>query len=311
VEFWQLRYFLAVCDELNFGRAAERLHVAQPSVTRAVQALEAELGVLLFIRDKRNVELTRAGQAFRQEAQAILGKVESGMRIAKRAAQGEAGTLVVGFEGSSALRFLPIAACRFRQRFPGVSIDFVQSTTHDQVLALKRGVIDLGFVVPPIVDSDVQIEILMQEELLLLMAPGHRLAEKPCIAPSEIAAERVIWPAEGEKCGTNRKIKEVLGDYVRDMAARISDTYLRTEFIAGGFGVTLAPASTARTLRDRLASRPLAPPAFIEIGVAFNKDHAPDPIMTRFLDEVKSTLRSPPEFTSLTGTALAPEAEPL
>ncbi|KVD46826.1 hypothetical protein WS61_10025 [Burkholderia sp. ABCPW 11] len=311
MEIWQLRYFVAVCEELNFGRAAARLHVAQPSITRAVQGLEAELGVLLLMRDKRNVEPTRAGQAFFREAQAILGRMESSVRIAQRGADGEIGHLVVGFEGSSALRFLPIAAARFRQRYPDVVIDFVQSTTDDQISALKRGEIDLGFIVPPATDREIEVELLLQEELLVLMAPDHRLVGNKSIGPSEIASEQVIWPAEGEKCGTNRKIKEVLGDHVRDMTARISDTYLRTEFIAAGFGVTLAPASAARSLGHRLASRPLTPPAFIQIGVAFNRDHTPDTITTRFLDEVKSTISSASNIFPPSENTPSPVAQPL
>src|SRR5262245_36364071 len=107
MELWQLRYFDAVATELHYGRAAARLNVAQPSVTRAVQALEKELRVALLLRDRRRVELTAAGRAYHAELRAALARLDSGASLARRVARGEAGRLVIGFEGSSAFSFIP------------------------------------------------------------------------------------------------------------------------------------------------------------------------------------------------------------
>src|ERR1700693_5828009 len=137
MELWQLKYFLAVADELNYGRAAARLNVAQPSVTRAVQGLENELGVTLFLRDKRRVELTPAGRVFADEARRLLAGLEIGVRQARRLERGEVGTLTIGFEGLSAFAFISHAVQAFQGSYPDVTIDLLEMSAALQAIALK------------------------------------------------------------------------------------------------------------------------------------------------------------------------------
>src|SRR5438270_10401421 len=149
MEIWQLRYFLAVAEELNYGRAARKLNVAQPSVTRAVQGLEREIGVSLILRDKRRVELTPAGRGFAEDVRRLLSHAETSVRLARRTARGEVGSLTIGFEGSSAFAFIPQAVKAFRAGHPDFTFELLEMPTADQVAALKERRIDLGFVVPP------------------------------------------------------------------------------------------------------------------------------------------------------------------
>ena len=122
MEFRQLQYFLAVAEELNFSRAAARLQIAQPPLSRQIRQLEQELGVELFRRTKRRVELTEVGRVFLEEARQILSQVEEGVRVAQRASRGEIGRLVVGIEGSSTYDVIPVSLKVYRERFPAVDL---------------------------------------------------------------------------------------------------------------------------------------------------------------------------------------------
>jgi len=151
MELRQLQYFLAVAEELNFGRAAARLQIAQPPLSRQIRQLEQELGVELFRRTKRRVELTEAGRLFLEEARQILSQVEQGVRVAQRASRGEIGRLVVGFEGSSTYDVIPVSLKVYRERFPEVDLVVYAMTTEEQIQALLENRIGIGFVVSPLI----------------------------------------------------------------------------------------------------------------------------------------------------------------
>lgn len=287
MELWQLKYFLAVAEELNFGLAGERLHVAQPTVTRAIQSLESELGVALLLRDKRNVELTHAGRVFLEEARAILAKAESSVRLVRRAASGEIGTLNIGFEGSSALSFVPVAAGLFHQRYPDIRINFFEMPTSAQIVELKKCALDAGILVLPINDAELDVRFVSREPLWVAMSPAHRLATQERIAPEDMAEERILGLSARSACGINLKIADVLGHHVVDPIVHISDTYLRTEFVRAGLGISIVPASVARTMGDQVTFRPLWPAAYLDIAVAASRHNPPDPVTQHFFDAMR------------------------
>ncbi len=143
-----------MAEELNFGRAAIRLQIAQPPLSRQIRQLEEELGVELFYRTKRRVELTEAGQAFLKETRQILAQVEQSVQVVQRASRGEIGRLVVGFEGSSTYDVIPMSLKVYRQRFPEVELVVYAMTTEEQIQALLEDRIGLGFVVSPLNAKD-------------------------------------------------------------------------------------------------------------------------------------------------------------
>ena len=159
IELRYLQYFLAVAAELNFGRAAERLNIAQPPLSRQIRRLESELGVELFYRTKRRVELTEAGKVFLEEARQILSQVEKSVQVAQRASRGEIGRLVVGFEGSSAYDVVPLSLKVYRERFPEVDLVVYGMTTAEQVQALHQAQIGVGFIVPPLKGKDKELKL--------------------------------------------------------------------------------------------------------------------------------------------------------
>jgi len=292
MELWQLKYFLAVAEELNFGRAAQRLFVAQPSVTRAIQALEGLLGVMLLLRDKRGVALTPAGVAFVGEARAILARAEFSMRTVRRAALGEISVLNLGFEGCSALSFVPAAVSLFHQRYPEVVIEFNEMSSQFQIEALKKGAIDIGFVILPVSDGDVDIAVIAEAPLVVAMSNTHPLIESAGITLGDISGEQIIGRSEGNGCGISLKVRDVVGNHLGKPMLQIVDSHLRTHFIAAGFGLSILPASTAKMSAGQFTYRPLSPPASIQIAVARNLEHKDDIITRHFLHAVSEVLLS-------------------
>src|SRR5689334_5740766 len=146
MELRHLRYFLAVAEELHFGRAATRLGIAQPPLSQQIRQLEQELGATLLNRTKRRVELTPAGRAFLEHTRQILAETERAKRVARRAGRGEIGRLAIGFVSSADLDVLPRVLRAWRERFPDVEVELHALLTAAQVDALGRGRLDVGFI---------------------------------------------------------------------------------------------------------------------------------------------------------------------
>jgi DNA-binding transcriptional LysR family regulator len=288
MELWQLKYFLAVADELNYGRAAARLNVAQPSVTRAVQGLENELRVTLFLRDKRRVELTPAGRVFADETRGLLAGLEASARQASRVERGEVGTLTIGFEGLSQFAFIPRAVQTFQVRYPDVSIQLLEMSATEQSAALRDHRIELGFVVPPIVDPAIEVEVLGSESLILAMPTAHRLAQQTTVKTAQLAGERFI--GSSTLCGVlNRPMMLALLGTVGpgQQVAQVSDTQLRLCFVAAGLGLTLVPASAAELTLAGINYRPLQPPVHVELAIARLKSARADAALDRFVEAAR------------------------
>jgi LysR family transcriptional regulator, benzoate and cis,cis-muconate-responsive activator of ben and cat genes len=288
MELWQLKYFLAVADELNYGRAAARLNVAQPSVTRAVQGLESELGATLFLRDKRRVELTPAGRVFADETRGLLAGLEASARQARRVERGEVGTLTIGFEGLSQFAFIPRAVQTFQVRYPDVSIQLLEMSATEQSVALKDHRIELGFVVPPIDDPAIEVEVVGSESLVLAMPAAHRLARQPTVKIADLAGERHI--GSSTLCGVvNRPMVLALLGTVGPghQVAQVSDTQLRLCFVAAGLGLTLLPASAAELTLAGINYRPLQPPVHVELAIARLKSARADAALERFVEAAR------------------------
>lgn len=148
LELRQLRYFVAVAEELNFTRAAERLQIAQPPLSRQIQALEKKLQLALFQRTNRRVTLTPAGGVFLSECRQILSQVEQSIRVTQRAAQGETGQLTLGFEGSFHNGTVLGIIQAFRDKFPDVTLALQEMPSGQQIDALLSQHIDVGFLNP-------------------------------------------------------------------------------------------------------------------------------------------------------------------
>ena len=179
MELRHLRYFIAVAEELHFGRAAEKLHISQPPLSMQIRALENELGVTLLNRTQRHVSLTQAGDALFAEARHILARVEQAVLTTKRAGRGEIGELAVGFISVADYNVLPLVLREFRRAFPLVNLTLRESTTDAQFRDLLAGRIDAGFVLPPINDRSLESVPILREPLIVALPEKHPLARRP------------------------------------------------------------------------------------------------------------------------------------
>lgn len=170
-ELIQLRCFVAVAEELHFGRAAARLNMTQPPLSRQVQILEHVVGVTLLERTSRSVRLTAAGRSFLVDAKRIVKMAEQSTAVAQRVARGEQGSLSLGFTAASGYSFLPRLLDRIRGHLPGIDLQLTEMVTHDQLDALRNGSIDLGLLRPPVSLAEFGV-IPALEEPLVIAAPS-------------------------------------------------------------------------------------------------------------------------------------------
>ncbi len=192
MELRHLRYFSTVATELHFGRAAEKLHIAQPPLSKQIQDLEAELGFELFNRTKRSISLTPAGQAFLIEVNQIFQQLDRAIDIGRKTSRGELGQISIGFVGSATYNILPVILQQFRDRYPHVQIELHELTTDRQLIWLREGRIDIGLIRPPMIGVGFASQIIFRESLVVALPIDHHLAELDTIELSSLATEPFI-----------------------------------------------------------------------------------------------------------------------
>ncbi|TWD75296.1 DNA-binding transcriptional LysR family regulator [Kribbella amoyensis] len=244
----QVSAFVAVAEELHFGRAAERLRMTQPPLSRQIQKLERAVGAKLLERDNRRVELTEAGRAFLDEARRLLALVDTAGDLARRVDQGAAGTLRLGFTAASAIRTLGPLLRRLSDALPGVDVILHERVTPAQVDALRRGELDLGLARPPFDSELLDSLVVFREPLIAVVPSDHRLAglRRP-LRPSDFSNERVISYSPTQA----RYFHELTVRFLTNAHPRIDEQVQQiltvVLLVAAGRGIALVPAS-ARTL---------------------------------------------------------------
>lgn len=192
MELRHLRYFVTLAEELHFGRAAERLHIAQPPLSQQIRQLETELGFELFHRTKRKVELSEAGRVFLIEVQQIFRQLEQATFLGRQVSRGEVGQLVVGFVSSAAYNILPDILQNFRNHASGVNLELHELTTDEQLRWLQSGRIDVGFVRPPVDENTYESKIIFQESLAIALPQNHLLASQDKVSLQSLKNESFI-----------------------------------------------------------------------------------------------------------------------
>jgi DNA-binding transcriptional LysR family regulator len=279
VELRQLRYFVTLAEELHFGRAAERLMVAQPALSQQIKQLENELGVRLLERNRRRVTLTDAGRTFLKDAKDILARSEAAIRAAQWTRRGQVGSLVVGFNSGALADLLPATVRAFRRRFNRVQVVLREMTTPEQAIALRERRIDLGFLCPPVPPSDerlLHIESLLREPLVLALPRRHPLVRRRRVPLADLADEDFVMCRDDVGyCAQVRDICRAAGFEPR-IAQAADEGETAMALVEAGVGVSLMPAWWRRKLRrPGVIIRELddaTEAATVEMAMAWRKD---------------------------------------
>jgi DNA-binding transcriptional LysR family regulator len=282
-----LECFLAVAEELHFTRAAQRLHLSQPPLSRHVKELEQELGVTLFQRTRRNVALTEAGRAYQQRVHSILSQLEQARVEAQRIQRGEVGTLTIGFVGALTYEFLPGLLRRYRARMPNVHLALRDLVPAEQIEALTAGRIDVGFagILPDDCGPEAAHRVLRRERMVAALPDGHVLAKRKTVPLEALAEEPWVL--------IERKISPSYDRFIRRLCAeagfapRIEHEAARAQAMLGlvavGLGVTIVPETIARLPAPGLVFRPLKQRMIYEHVVLW-RAKAVSPLTAAFLD---------------------------
>lgn len=192
IETRLLNSFVCVAEELHFGRAAERLHIAQPALTRQIQQIEGRLEVTLFHRTQRSVALTPAGRILLERAYKILSDLTQAALEVKRVEAGQEGRLSVGFIHSSTYGITPILLRNFRHLYPRVALELYEMTIQEQIAALRAGAIDVGVLRPPISDPALHTQLLRQEQFIIALPENHALSSSKAISLRQLSEDSFI-----------------------------------------------------------------------------------------------------------------------
>lgn len=259
MELRHMRYFEAVAKELSFSRAAERLRMAQPPLSRQIRQLEAELGAQLLDRSARPMKLTPAGRFFFEQAVQTLGRIREAAEGTRRIAKAQLTWLAVGFVPSTLYQWLPDLIKRFRLAMSDIELGLLELTTVQQVEALKDGRIDVGFGRLQLDDPAITSEVVMEERLVAAISTGHRLRSKKRVSLAQIAGEPIIlYPARPRPSYADEVLKTFRSRGLSiQVAMEVNEMQTAIGLVAAGVGTTLVPETVKRLHRDDVIYRPL------------------------------------------------------
>ena len=305
MELRHLRYFVAVAEELHFGRAAARLHISQPPLSLQIRDLEEELGVRLLARNRRRVELTAGGAAFLEEAREILRRSERAGERARRASRGEVGELGVGFVTSATNEAFAAILREYRRSHPGVELRLYDQTPDEQLQGLRAGHIDVGFLRPPVDDASLSTERVWREPLRVALPVDHPLASQPKVRWKDLVDEPFVTLSSQQAPGFRRVLYQAARaqGFVPQVKQYANDLQTVIWLVAVGAGVAIVSAGLSNLARRSVVYRPLQPRGpMVEMAIAWRRD-AVSPTLEAFLDVTRRVVRQ----TAQKGRERAPE----
>ncbi|GAA1264121.1 LysR family transcriptional regulator [Planotetraspora silvatica] len=257
-----LRYFVTVAEERHFGRAAQRLHIAQPPLSQQIRKLERQLQVQLIDRSRRPIELTDAGQALFEEGRLAITHSERAFAAARRAASGHLGHLRIGALQAAVDGVVPYVMREHRREFPDVKLDIVEQGTAQQVAQLLEHRLDIGFLRGPIDEPGLAVETLIEDPLAVVVPDEHPLANKAQIAAADLAQEPLILWTRAAAPTTYADIVELFR--IHDIQPPVADESPRIQtilaLVAAEIGIALLPTSFMNLGRHGVRFVPVRPP---------------------------------------------------
>lgn len=296
LDFRQLRYFVVLADTLHFGRAAALLHISQPPLSRQIAALEEALGVVLFQRTSRQVELTAAGRHFHEQAARILASLDAAVRSTQATARGERGVLRVGFTMSAAWSVLPRLVKRFGDAYPDADIQLNEVLPRELNESLLSGQADIGIAFPWQRPAGLEYLRVYLEPLCAVLPAGHRLAARPEIAVDELAGEPFITFPASTAPALHEMVIGCCREHGFEPHVRL-ETHLQqtiVNLVSEGLGVSLVPQSMSRMQLPGAVFLPVSAPRMVEQGLIWAAGNA-NPCLPRFLECARGiTALTPP-----------------
>lgn len=298
-----LRYFVTVAEERHFSRAAERLHMAQPPLSQQIRRLEADLGVDLFVRTTRRVDLTEAGAAYLGRARAILASVDTAADEARRVAAGVVGHLTIGCVGSATYSLLPTLSRRLAEQLPGVDFSFRgDMLVADQVEALREGNIDLALLRPPVADPTLAVTPLRQERLVAAVPSDHRIATRKQIRVADLADTDLIVHSASRRSAMYDVVLRLFTEagLTPQIRHEVGETSTLVTLVAGGLGVAVVPQPVSALPLAGVTYLPLVRPiTTVPLAIA-HRANRNEPHLRRTLTTITELVRTP--------TAVSPAA---
>ncbi len=287
MEIRQLRYFIAVAEEMHFNRAAARLHIAQPALSQQIQRLERELKTMLFARTTRSVELTETGKVLLVAARRVIMESEDALRSIEQAVEGRTGTLRVGFVGSAALNLIPRIVPPLRQMYPDLELELHELTTEQQLSSLEAGNLDVGIVRDVESLPGITARELTREPLIVALPEDHPLAGQTTLALTDLAeAGFVVFPRQQVS-----RLYDVISALCLQAGFRMRVAQEAVQFptilglVAAKTGIAVVPEGMRALQLPGLRYVPLADEAATStISLIVTTERSGTPLISRFIE---------------------------
>ncbi|HBO3988092.1 TPA: LysR family transcriptional regulator [Pseudomonas aeruginosa] len=291
MELRHLRYFIAVAEELHFGRAAERLGISQPPLSQQIQALEEEIGARLFERTNRRVELTDAGRLFLDESRQVLAQVDKAVLLARRAHLGELGELKIGFTSSAPFTStIPSSIHAFRKAYPDVHLDLQEMSSRQVLKALLEESLQVGVIRPLALPDAVHWVELFREPLVAVLRADHPLAagSEDGLAIAALAEEPFVFFPRSYGIGLYDQVIALTrqAGFSPRIAQEASEAMTIIGLVSAGLGVSILPASFRRTRVDGVVYRTLSDPEATTAVWLVRRQNEGSPLALSFIDLV-------------------------
>lgn len=291
MEVQWLRSFVVLSDLLHFGRSGVALNLSQSALSVQMRKLEQHLGTQLLVRDRRSVHLTRAGEAFLRDAERILRDLDSAERRAKQVGDGVRGHLRLGFVSTAATEFIPDIVRFYRTKYPDIELSLQNLRTMDQVEALLRQQIDIGFIRLPFSSEELEVSLIASEPFRCFLPKDHRLAADAEIDPGQLKSDPFFLYDRSKAPGFSDRILTICLDagfspYISQGAGEMQ-TIL--SMINAGLGVSILPSSAVALGSAQMINLPLKGCTIkSELGIAHLRSATQDPLLRLFVGEIQS-----------------------
>jgi len=313
MELRHIEYFVAVAEELSFTKAAERLSIAQSPVSAQIRKLERELGVTLFDRTTRSVELTPAGRSFYAEATALLVAAQRAADNVRLAGQGRLGRLSLAFTGSATYALMPQLVHAYTQRFPDVELEVrSEMLTPAQVDGLLDGSISVGLLRPPVHAEGLVIEVLRKEPLVVLLPVTHRLATQVDFRLYDLRLEDFISYPSSPPSSVYQTVTAACrqAGFTPRIRQEVAETSSLVALVAAGLGVALAPASVRHLRINGVTHRPIRDSdVTLPLAVAYRSGPV-SPLVRGYLETARAVMRKQREVSPGPGFSTSGEDLP-